>query len=359
LPSHQKQLSLPAICAMITTLSLDQGIFMVVTLKTVAGRAGVSVATVSHVLGSRAHLFSADTRARVLKASAQLGYRPSSCARAMRRRRFGAVAMLVADYAHLPYHMLNAFEQVMASEGIHVSSVWIPPHPEGAAPQPVPRILSERMVDGFLVAWDALPAVEGLVQQNTVPAICTNDRRPCDSVYCDEAAGTRLATEHLLKLGHRRIAYADYSASSHYSSLDRQEGYLQAMLAAGLPHLAMRQTLIHAERRVHVRQWLSAPDRPTAVVTGSTSTALPILLAATTAGLRIPEDLSLVTVEKQPYTATGLTLATVVEPDRAVGEAAARMLLEKIADGRRRLPARTFPGRFEPGETCVPPRGKA
>jgi LacI family transcriptional regulator len=325
---------------------------MAVTLKTIAEESGLSLSTVSGALGARSHLFSAETRRRVRRLADAMGYRPSGCARSMRRGRYGSVAILVADHGHLPRELMGGVDAVLAGQDCHAVSVWVPDLPSIGPP----RVLREHLVDGLIVAWDVPVAVANLASEHVVPAVWVNTKRAWDSAYCDEISGTRRATERLLDLGHRRIAYADYSASSHYSSLERQKGYVNAMKAAGLSPCVVRVSITPQSARItHARDWLMQPDHPTAAVTYCPATAFPILFAATTLGRRSPTDLSLVTVDAELQDDVGIEIATLVEPNREVGRAAAEMLLEKIEHPGQRHRSRTFVPRLEEGQTLAPP----
>jgi len=188
-----------------------------------------------------------------------------------------------------------------------------------------------------------------------VPSVWLNDKRTADCVYCDDRAGMRNAAERLMQLGHRRIVYVDYSVSAHYSSEDRCAGYLEAMRAAGLASRVIRQRMPRLERVAFTRDWLSGPQRPTAVLAYSDSSAYPVLhCAVAVLGLRVPQDLSLVTVDNQVDDRMGLVIATVMEPQYAMGEAVARMILARMDKPGQRQAPQSFVPTFEPGQTCCP-----
>ena len=107
------------------------------------------------------------------------------------------------------------------------------------------------------------------------------------------------------------------------------------------------------DRLAACRAWLSAADRPTAVLTYSSPG--PIILAAARLGLRVPQDLSVVTFEDAPSTEVGLPVTTMIVPQREVGRAGARMLLERIEDPETALAPRTIPFELAEGASCAPP----
>ncbi len=316
------------------------------TLKSIAARCGLSAQTVTCVLNGKAHLFRPETRERVLKAAAELAYRPNAAAKAMRSGRFDCVALVLSPRSvdsSLFSDFLRGVDGALVSAGLHLVHA---PLPEGwNGDDSGPKILGQRLADGLLVNFNAgIPqAVVDGIGRTGLPAVWVNCRRPSACVHPDDLGAGRMATEHLLKLGHRRIAYLDegYGALTpevHYSTRDRQAGYVEAMRAAGLPPQVIRSAtpLPSARRLASALAWLRAKDRPTAIVAYSPTDALPVLHAATAVlRLRVPQDLALVTIDDQIADQSGVALTTVVIPRYELGRAAVAMLLERIAQPRR------------------------
>jgi LacI family transcriptional regulator len=323
---------------------------MPVTQKMIAQRCDVSVSAVADILGKRSHLFNVTTRERVLSTARELGYRPNRWARAVRSGHFGAVGLLATDFHHFPWDALNGIEDVLAPRSLHALCLRLTP--QGGA-----SFLSERIADGMIVSWDLDPDLVLQVEQHSVPSVWLNAKRAADCVYCDDRGGMRTAAERLFQLGHRRIAYVDYSVNGHYSSEDRCAGYLEAVQAAGLTPQMIRQKVPRSERVAYTRDWLSGPRRPTAILAYSDSSSLPVLHCATAElGLRVPGDLSLVTVDERVDDRMGFVLATVVVPQRAMGEGVARMVLAKMDKAGQPQAPQSFMPTFEPGQTCGPVR---
>ena len=216
---------------------------MTVTLKRIAEHCGLSLQTVGAVLGSRAHLFRPETRERVLRAAAQLGYRRNSAAKAMRSGRFACAALVLSDNpwrSTLFREQVAGMDHALTAAGMHLAHALIPEHDLREHGR-VPKILGELMADGLLINYTTgiPPALDRVMAKHHLPAIWMNVRRDRDCVHPDDEGAGRLATEHLLALGHRRIAYVDYCHATgqpdqHYSAADRQTGYAAAMRAAGL-----------------------------------------------------------------------------------------------------------------------------
>lgn len=338
-----------------------------VTVEKIAEVAGVSPATVSHVLGRRSHLYRPETRRRIAQAAQRLGYRPSASARAMRSGRTGAVGLLLSTEPHrssLFENELMGIYDGLAERDLRLTVARLPDEKltsEGF----VPKILREWSSDGLLINYNSMipQAMVDLIEQYNIPSIWMNSKRPTDAVYPDEFAAGRQATEHLLSLGHRRIAWANYSGVEHFSASDRRTGYLVAMQQAGLsPQVIESETgskIDRAERIALSKQWMEASDRPTAVVAYAKSTAVPILLAAEAKlGLRVGRDLSIVTYDNRLSDESGMALDTVIMPEYDLGRAAVEMLIQKIEAPGEPIPSRCLPLSLERGASSskfIPP----
>ena len=331
-----------------------------VTLKRIAEHCGLSLQTVGAVLGSRAHLFRPETRERVLRSAAQLGYRPNSAAKAMRSGRFGCAALVLSDNpwrSTLFREQVAGMDQALAADGMHLAHALMPDHDLREHGR-VPKILGELMADSLLINYNTgVPAaLERVMAKHRLPAIWMNVRRARDCVHPDDAGAGHLATAHLLALGHRRIAYVDYchatgQGDQHYSAADRQAGYAQAMRAAGLAPriIGAAHQLGHGEYLPTVRAWLAAADRPTALVTYCGREAGAALYAAALLGIAVPRELSIVAIDDRPVDPCGVQLTTVLLPRYDLGRVAVELLLERIAAPARALPPRCLPVRLEPG----------
>jgi DNA-binding LacI/PurR family transcriptional regulator len=340
---------------------------MPVTLKRIAEQCGLSLQTVGAVLAGKDALFRPETVARVKAAADKLGYRPNSAAKAMRSGRFGCAALVLSDdpwRSTLFRPQITGIDHALTAAGMHLAHALIPEQDLRERGQ-VPKIVGELMADGLLINYNTgIPeALEQVITRHRLPAIWMNARRAQDCVHPDDEGAGRLATAHLLELGHRRIAYVDYGHATeqpdqHYSAADRRLGYERAMRAAGLqPRLITTpRSLPPAQVLAAARGWLSAADRPTAVVTYSERDAEPILYAATAQlSLQVPRDLSIVTIADDPADHTGVALATVILPRYDLGRVAVEMLLERIAAPKRVLPARCLPARLAAGVSTGPP----
>jgi LacI family transcriptional regulator len=312
-----------------------------VTLDSVAAAAGVSRDTVSRVLnGKTKEVWPSMIRraARIRRIATEMGYRPHAAARAMSEGRFGTVALLLSTEAGrstLPTALLDGIHDALSQRGMNLMIAKLPDEKltsEGF----VPKVLREWMADGLLINYNrTIPSrMIDLIEGHHVPAVWINCKRDADCVYPDDFGGGRTATEHLLKLGHREIAYMEFSAGEpelrHYSEADRRAGYEQAMRKAGLPPrlFAPDPPDAGAPELDLALRWLSQPQRPTAVVAYSHGPA--VQHAAALTGLRVPADLSVVSFGEKSTRPLGRPETVALIPTGTVGAQAVEMLLAKL-----------------------------
>ena len=344
---------------------------MTPTMQEIAEKASVSTMTVSRALRGTGAL-RPETQLRVLAAAESLGYRANAAARAMATGRFNAVALLLdSEFGrdHLPPNLLYGVQAALERQQMQLTLAHMTDD-QLTSDERVPMILKQIMADGLLINYKmgVPPKLTELITRHRIPSIWIESNRTTDCVCFDHIEGARRATEYLLAMGHRRVAFVDNHHDTpatdepgrhHFSLADRRTGYRQAMSEAGfepwLIHMGDR-TPAASDRVAWSRTWLSKPasQRPTAVLTYVPATGLPVLWAALSLGLRVPEDLSLMTFGGR-HEANGLPLTRMYLPEYEIGLAAVEMLLQKIERPRRPIPTRRLSISLEPGQTCAPP----
>jgi LacI family transcriptional regulator len=316
------------------------------TIARVAEEAGVGVGTVSRVLnGSPA--VSEDTRRRVLEAIDTLDYQPSAVARALSTGRTYAIGVVA------PF-----FTQPSVIERLHGVSRTL----AGAEYQlillDVERAEQRRDIFRSLAARDRIDGVLSIslaptdrevrrLESARVPIVLLDrDHARLPSITIDDMEGGRMAAEHLLALGHRRIAFLGDEEENLFgfdSSAHRREGFEAALAATGVPlapEWVLRQPHGREAARVAAAGLLEQDDPPTAVFATSDVQAIGVLEAAQAAGVPVPEQLSVIgfdNVEAAGY--TGLT--TVAQPLEEIGALGAELLLRALsgeAVESRRMP---------------------
>ncbi|HEV7301154.1 MAG TPA: LacI family DNA-binding transcriptional regulator [Tepidisphaeraceae bacterium] len=337
-------------------------------LDQIAQRTGLSKPTVKQVLGNRAHLYREQTRARIFLAAEELGYRRNGAARAVKTGRFGAVGLLTSRNvreATMPFDVQFGMQRALQDHDLHLSVGQLPAH--GAPEAEMPRILREWSVDGLLISYtsDYPPAMIETIERYRIPSVWVNTKLPHDCVHPDDLAAGQLATEHLLRLGHRRIAFATFDHFRHYSFADRFAGYAAAMKGAGLPPMDLRMFMIAPEltpapgclrsagKRAYFQRLLDRPDRPTAFVTYATDDTESLVSLAWKMGLEVPRDLSIICVSNSDSMGI-LDLTHLRLPGESLGQAAVDLLAEKLLDPATPIPPRAVAPCFVKGDTVGP-----
>jgi LacI family transcriptional regulator len=326
------------------------------TQRDVARRVGVSQVTVSHVLSGRGRV-SVAMRSRILRAADELGYRLNTAARAVSTGRFGCIALLLGmrpQASHLPEELVWGIEDALGQQDLHLLVARVDDQ-RLRTPGYVPNALRLMHADGLIINYTHWhpPELSQEVEANRLPAVWLNTKRQHDCVYPDEFEAANLVTKRLLRLGHRRIAYCDVSQPPshgpddvHFSTIDRYAGYAHALALAGLP--PRRFTGGSGDNRIAATvRWLSAAERPTAVIAFDPAGARLVQVAALACQLAIPRQLSLVVFDERPNHDLDLPLATMLTPDQEVGRVGVEMLLERI---RRRHP----PPQLRPRALALP-----
>lgn len=305
-----------------------------VTIRDVAKHAGVSVATVSKVINQRYGVAS-DTMARVQAVISELGYEASLVAQSLRNHRTNVIGILVADLEPFSTELLkgaadairgSGYELVVYSAGGRAGDMV------GWERRYLSR-LSGTLVDGAVLVTPTVVEV-----QYGAPVVAVDPHTGSSgfpTVDADNLRGARLATEHLLSLGHRRIALLAGRADLQSAKL-REQGYREAMAAAGVPSIDSLVRVGGYDADVSMlaaHELLTGPQRPTAVFAANDVTAIATIEVALSLGLRVPEDLSVVGFDNIPESALCTPpLTTVNQPIRTMGEHAVEMLIRLIRE---------------------------
>ncbi|MEV1018117.1 MULTISPECIES: LacI family DNA-binding transcriptional regulator [unclassified Micromonospora] len=317
-------------------------------LKDVAERAGVSVKTVSNVVNGYLHV-RPDTRARVEEAIAELNYRPNLSARHLRKGRTGVIALAVPEL-DIPYFAELA-RHVVTAAAEYGWTVLVDQQAGGRREQErvVAAGITDHLIDGLIFSPLALTA-EDLASLDGTPMVLLGERvdhGPADRVVIDNVTAAREITDHLIRLGRRRIAAIGAQRTDEGASARlRLAGYTEALRAAGL---AYDETLVASAAAWHradgaaaMRGLLTTGVRPDAVFCFNDTLALGTLRALHEAGLRVPEDVAVVGFDDIEDGRFSVPTLSTVAPDK---EQIARLAVELLAnrlDGDRAAPARAL-----------------
>jgi LacI family transcriptional regulator len=309
---------------------------MAATSVDVARLAGVSRATVSYVINNGPRPVSEETRSRVLAAIRQLNYQPNAIARNLRLQRTSTLGLIVPD-THNPYfsEVARGIETVAFERGYTVvlchSSAQL-----DREMQYVDLLLAQRVAGVIWIPGSAnfgpyKKLKENNIQTVVIDRIIPNEMVP--AVMADNFNGGYLATEHLIGLGHRRIGYVGRSVDLSHSR-QRFEGYQAALQAHQInfeDDYVVQGGYVLDDGRRAVNQLLSLINPPTALFAYSDMMAIGALRALHEAGVRVPQDFSVIgfdDIAQSEFTCPALT--TIHLPKTEMGERGAQLLISLI-----------------------------
>ena len=310
------------------------------TLKGLAALAGVHPSTISRVVNNDPLLrVSAETRARIQALLAETGYRPDAVARSLKLRQTFVLAMVIPDITNPLFATIFLGIEDAASErgySVLLANTGGSPNRE----RDHLRTVQARRVDGVVLASAVLrdPSVGWLREHNMAHVLVNrySDRHDL-FVGADDFAGARMATGHLVSLGHRRIAHLA-GGRGISTAVERRRGYAAALREAGIeprPALVEESGYLEDTGRRAMERLLALPEPPTAVFAVNDMAAIGAQAAILERGLRIPGDIALVGYNDVPL-ASRLEppLTTLRVPVKDFGRISAEMLIERIQTGR-------------------------
>jgi LacI family transcriptional regulator len=337
-----------------------------VTIFDVARAAGVSKSTVSNVIRGVDEVSDA-TRRRVLTAIDLLNYTPNGIARQFVRRRTTMIGVLVGDLGNA-YHaqLARVVERALFRAGYTAMFCNI----EGDEELAVAGVdaLLEQRVAGFLLlaSIERTPQLPASLRRTGVPTVVIGLRQQwTDSVGPRDREGGRLATQHLVDLGHRRIGYVRTAMIEAGGDRARHAGYRAVLAAAGVeppPGMWWEQgsaTIRVGRTEMPLRAALRGPDAPTAVFVWNDFAAIGLIEACEAAGIAVPRDLSVVGFDDIAVAGLArISLTTVAQPLDFQAERAVSILLERM-DGRAAERARhlSVPVELRVRGSTAAPRG--
>lgn len=311
------------------------------TIRDVAERAGVSKSLVSLVLRGAPHVSDGKRKA-VLDAMAELDYRPNRAARALTTARSGAVGILLNDLRN-PWFVDLLEGLTAALQAADLAPIMTDSRTERRVGRRSVETLVALGVDGLVVVGTTPEAEAVTTVAESLPVVLAGTMQPrlprVDIAVDDDEAGGRLATEHLIALGHQRIAHL--RGPGEVGDL-RHAGYQTVMREAGLePHVHTDGGMSEESGYAATRRLLTREPRPTAIFAFNDITAVGAMSAAADMGVRVPDDLSLVGYD-DTYLARvrHISLTSVDNGNYTVGVQAGKFLVERLAAPA--LPARVF-----------------
>ena len=311
-------------------------VVMSISIKDIAREAGVSHSTVSRAL-SNSPLVKEETKRRIRQIAERKGYTPHALARSLVTRRTQTVGVVVTTIAD-PFvsEIVRGIEETGQTR--QYSVILCESNAEPGRELAAVRALHEKRVDGIIVTASRVGDLYmPLLEDFGVPIVLVNNQQTGRYVYSigtDDHKGGEIATEHLLSLGHERIAYIA-SPNNARSSQARMDGHVRALSAHGIaadPSLFANGDGKPAAGGLAAARLIGHSHPPTAVLCYNDMTAIGAMRAIKDAGLRIPEDISVVGYDDIPIVEyLDPPLTTIVQRKYDMGCMAMEMLLNLVA----------------------------
>lgn len=339
---------------------------MPVTLRDVAVRAGVSTRTVSNVVNDFRHVAPA-TREKVQFAIRELGYRPNLVARNLRRGRSGMIGVVLPEL-DVPY--FGELTRLIIEEARRASYTVVIDQTDGDPEEERQLVLGgerSQLFDGLIFSPLAMSSEDIKARPDSSPIVLLGEhivKPPFDHIVIDNVAAARMATEHLIEVGRRRIAaIGDQPFFSGETAQYRTRGYREALAAAGLqfdPALVFRTERFHrSDGAEAMAALLDLPNPPDAVFCYNDLLAFGAMRTVLSRGLRVPEDVAIVgfdDIEEGRYTTP--TLTTISPDKKQIARLAVQALLRRLdgTAGRPRTRLARFSLEIRESTTGLKPR---
>ena len=326
----------------------------------VAATAGVSVATVSAVVNGTAPV-SSELRGRIENAIAAIGYKRNAIARSLKTGATKTIGLVIADITN-PFFtdVVAVIQDVLHRAGYALMLCCTDEDPVQQEEQI--SLLLDRMVDGLIIAPAGDDhALERVLQRAGIPTVLI-DRIShgiaADAVVLDNQRAVQDAIDYLVGLGHRRIGYISGSLDTS-TGLGRLAGYRGALDNAGIPQddaLVRIGNFREKDAYNAAMQLLVMPERPSAIFSANNLMVIGVMKAIRDMGLRCPDDISVSSFDDFPWADVFQpNLTTIAQPVQAIGEHAAQLILDRLANRSDRPPRQiVLSGRLTIRSSCRP-----
>ncbi len=305
------------------------------TIKDVAERAGVSVATVSRVINNEKYV-NEDLRLQIQEIIHEMGYQPDAIARGLRTKSTNVISLVIPDINNPYFPEVARGVQSVADQYEYVVILCNTDRVVSLEKKFL-NILSQQRVEGIIINPSGSNSSElDLLASLKIPVVLISSQNilpKLDIVMVDNLQGAALAIQHLVDLGHHRIGLVGGSRDVS-SGEQRYQGYLKALMENGI---AVQEELITEGSFDHnggygcMKRLLKLEERPSAVFAANDIMAIGAVSAILEEGLRIPKDISIVGFDDISYASMMYPkLTTISQPKFEAGVAATKMLFERI-----------------------------
>ncbi len=333
---------------------------MVPTIKDVAQKAQVGVGTVSRVINQNPAV-SKNTRRKVEQAIKELNYTPNPSARRLSLGKTWQIAVVLPNLTFSSYvERLRGVQQALSDTDYQpiLYSVGTPAQRDEC----FDKLSNKNHVDGLL-AISVTPTKDQVNKflGNEIPVVLIDARHDqLSHVFVDDVLGGEMATQHLVDLGHTKIAFISDRIKSPFqpSAAERYQGYYRALQEHGIPYRDeyFREGKLGRENAKDLAKGLlGSEDPPTAIFTSSDTQAIGVLDAAKEAGIEVPHDLSVIGYDGIPESEF-VNLTTISQPLYESGYKGAKMLLRALETTKSGHQSQQLPVKVLRRGSTAPPR---
>jgi LacI family transcriptional regulator len=330
----------------------------------IARMVGVGTSTVSRVLNNSKRV-APRTRERILNAIRTTGYRPSSAARMLVRRKHETIGLIFEKEHVKTYYgacLIEGVSETLAETGQRLAMAMVKWHSRVEEIENLP-LLQTVSVDGLILDVHVLTGdYDAVVARLGMPYININPLgyRPYNTIMPDHVSGARDATQYLIDRGHRKIAYLPSPGQNHHCSQpDRMQGYSETMIKAGLPPIPLWDVPLTSvdypvEDYITRAKLFKEKYECTAIAAYSAIEAPRMLYACYQLGLKVPQDLSIVACDYDPVMQTIPVAITCFQFDRAaMGRQAVEMLNRRIKNPQEDIPSINLQSELIEGQSVM------
>ena len=339
------------------------------TIKDIAKALGVNVGTISRALNDKPGV-SPELRRKIVRKAADMSYRPNGHARGLVTQRTETVGLLsgveTSAFLSNPFYA-GVFAGIEEETREHNYALMFASATGDSAMSlgELPKFIAEHRVDGLLIVGAVEINVINILKSTKYPFVMVDYHLPddgIDTVITNNARGARTATEHLLELGHKQIAFIGGEPLTRGNYAERLQGYREALEAAGIkyrPELVQEGAMIGGYDST--MKILDRAPGVTALVACNDANALAGMGALRARGLEVPRDISVVGFDDIPAAQEAWPPLTTMRVDkRAMGRKAAERLIQKLAEGEVSSPHQII---FSPdivirGSTAAPRKAR-
>lgn len=288
------------------------------TIKDIAREAGVSVSTVSRALNNACRV-DAKTKKRIEEVAERMGYRPSIAAQSMRTQKSRLIFLVVPDITNPFYSTLAKTFQSLVQEKSYILALF---NTNETLSEELAAIETAKAVSADGIVFTSVTSHQCVIdalKSLKAPTVLLNSYTAgeFDTVYGQPKLGTYLSTKHLIENGHRRIAFAGAPTNTVIGK-SRKQGYIDALAEAGLPqeeHLSFELGFSEEAGYRAGKYFVSLPCMPTAICCANDIIALGVLAALYEAGVKVPEQISVIGMDDILYSRLSTPPLTTVSND--------------------------------------------